>query len=68
VVVAFVDMNNVIRLQEMIRDGQRKLESERSAKTLLDTKRKALENERAKLVELVFSITSMFKCNCEENF
>lgn len=46
-------MNNVIRLQELIRDGQRKLETERSAKTLLENKRKSLENERAKLVESV---------------
>ena len=51
------DSVNVMRLQEQLREAQRKLDKERSAKTTLENKRKSLENEKSDLITKLEEVT-----------
>ena len=49
--VSFEDSVSAMRLQEQLRDAQRKLERERSVRTTIETKKSNVEQERAELVQ-----------------
>ena len=53
----FSDSVNVMRLQEQLREAQRKLDKERSAKTSLENKRKSLEKEKSELISKLEEVT-----------
>ena len=53
VTFSFEDSVSAVRLQEQLRDAQRKLERERNARTTIETKKNHIEQERAELVQSV---------------
>ena len=48
---SFEESVNAMRLQEQLRDAQRKLDKERNARTSLENKRSSLEQERTDLMQ-----------------
>ena len=44
------DMTNATRLQDQLRETQRKLDRERSMKTSLENRRKSFEKEKGELI------------------